>query len=65
MKVYVLFGLGKYGEYNLIGVYESKDLAETRKSAIEGHIADIEKETGYHDDTSYYIKESQVNEEEP
>lgn len=63
MTVYVLFGLGTSDEYQLIGVYKNKDLAEKRKAAIDSYIADTENETGYRDDMEYIIKESQVNEE--
>lgn len=35
MTVYILFELGDYDEYRLIGVYKDKQLAETRKSNIE------------------------------
>lgn len=63
MTVYILFELGDYDEYRLIGVYKDKQLAETRKSNIEKYAKKMTAKTGARPEYDYIILESQVKED--
>lgn len=63
MTVYVLFELGDYDEYRIIGVYKDKQLAETRKSKIEKYAEKMTVKTGARLKYIYAILKSQVKED--
>lgn len=56
---YVLFALGKYGEYSLLDCYYSKELAEKRRVLLQKQ--DMAK--NYEDKREYFVVESQINKE--
>lgn len=61
---YILFSLGKYGEYSLLGCYYDKDLAEKRRSSLQKRGDEIIKMAkNYEDKRKYFVVESQINKE--
>ena len=61
---YILFSLGKYGEYSLLGCYYDKDLAEKRRSSLQKRGDEIiKKAKNYEDKRKYFVVESQINKE--
>lgn len=61
---YVLFALGKYGEYSLLGCYYSKELAEKRRALLQKRDDEIIKMAkNYEEKKEYFVVESQINKE--
>lgn len=61
---YVLFALGKYGEYSLLGYYNNKELAEKRRALLQKRDDEIIKMAkNYEDAREYFVVESQINKE--
>lgn len=61
---YILFSLGKYGEYSILGCYYDKDLAEKRRSSLQKRGDEIIKMAkNYEDKRKYFVVESQINKE--
>ena len=61
---YVLFVLGKYGEYSLLGCYYSKELAEKRRALLQKRDDEIIKMAkNYEEKKEYFVVESQINKE--
>ena len=61
---YVLFSLGKYGEYSLLGYYNDKELAEKRRALLQKRDDEIIKMAkNYEDAREYFVVESQINKE--
>lgn len=61
---YVLFALGKYGEYSLLDCYYSKELAEKRRALLQKRDDEIIKMAkNYEEKKEYFVVESQINKE--
>lgn len=61
---YILFSLGDYGEYSLLGCYYDKDLAEKRRALLQKRDDEIIKMAkNYEDKRKYFVVESQINKE--
>lgn len=61
---YVLFALGKYGEYSLLGYYNNKELAEKRRALLQKRDDEIIKMAkNYEEKKEYFVVESQINKE--